>query len=126
MDTLHIRFIKDQGTFHLDQEVGRLFLHLTSNILMHGTWILHAWEKSMEMSSHFILAASKSLSLRECALSTTGGGTNKSVGGITKFHYPFMGGSPNFSYPLWGITKSNFKGSENRHLIKCTQKKFAA
>ena len=29
-------------------------------------------------------------------------GTNKSVGGITKFQYPFMGGSPNSRYPLWG------------------------
>ncbi len=54
--------------------------------------------------------------IRECALSKAGG-TNKSVGGITKFHYPFMGGggSPNSRYPLWGggVIKTNFKGSKN-------------
>ncbi len=36
-----------------------------------------------------------------------------------------MGGNhqiPDTNYG--GITKSNFKGSENLHLIKCTQKKI--
>ncbi len=31
------------------------------------------------------------LNIGECPL-TPGGGTDKSVGGITKFQYPFMGG----------------------------------
>ncbi len=59
--------------------------------------------------------------LRECAL-TTAGGNNKSVGGSLNSTTPFWGDHQIPDTHYGGITKSNFMGSENWHLIKCTKK----
>ncbi len=44
----------------------------------------------------------KCLKSKGVSINYVRGGTNKSVGGITKFQYPFMGGITKFQVPIMG------------------------
>ena len=61
------------------------------------------------------------VNLRECPL-TTRGETNRSIGGSLNSSTLLWGDHKIPGTHYGGITKSNLKGSENAHLIKCKVK----
>ncbi len=105
-----MRKLKDKSCYHFNlscyfknyiytqlQKKVNTFLVCSQNVEQEETW------------SGYVPSSTRVFLIREMTLITGGGGDCKIRGGITKCGVPFMGGSQNCGYLLWGDHKISIR-----------------